>query len=269
MTGAVLFEHSHRIIAGTSGVLVWLTGLSYFLNSSRNRPQRILISFLMLLILVQSVFGGLTVLWRLPRWVSFTHFVLAQSTLLGMVLLSWSVDRGALYGESVGNSTALEGFDRGLVLVLFLLILGQVVLGGLVRHNGTFGEFVPSLWERGETVPLPCGSFPLCEPSWLQYMGDFYQVLYGVHRWAGYALAAGVAFLAWRIRKQRLRFVSHLAWIAAGLILVQVLLGELSVRSYLAAVPVTLHLAGGVLLMVTLVLIGLEIYRPRWLKSPT
>ena len=77
MTGGVFWEHLHRLVAGG---LVLLFGLSTWLAKTPTQDQpwifRACLAGLGLLI-VQSIFGGLTVIYRLPDLISTTHLGLA------------------------------------------------------------------------------------------------------------------------------------------------------------------------------------------------
>src|SRR3954447_1409624 len=71
MEGGVLIEHSHRLVASTVGLLtVLVAGWLY-----RRRERRLFRVALaaVALVVFQGLLGGITVLYRLPTWVSTTH----------------------------------------------------------------------------------------------------------------------------------------------------------------------------------------------------
>ncbi len=78
MEGGVLFEHGHRMVAAFVGLLTvvlavwaWILGV---------RPAiRWLATAAVFLVVIQGVLGGITVLYRLPLWVSVAHACLAQT----------------------------------------------------------------------------------------------------------------------------------------------------------------------------------------------
>ena len=77
MTGGVFWEHLHRLVAGG---LVLVFGLSTWLAKTATPDQpwifRACLAGLGLLV-IQSIFGGLTVIYRLPDLISTTHLGLA------------------------------------------------------------------------------------------------------------------------------------------------------------------------------------------------
>ncbi len=78
MTGGVFWEHLHRLVAGGL-ILMW--SLTTWIAWKELRAERPWIFNACLagigLLLVQSAFGGITVLFKLPTAVSTTHLALA------------------------------------------------------------------------------------------------------------------------------------------------------------------------------------------------
>ena len=77
MTGGVFWEHLHRLVAGGL-VLMFALGTWLAKRETSERPWIFRASLAGVgLLLVQSVFGGLTVIYQLPDLVSTTHLSLA------------------------------------------------------------------------------------------------------------------------------------------------------------------------------------------------
>src|SRR5438067_3295287 len=76
MEGGVFWEHLHRLVAGGL-ILMWL--LTGWLVRNEDAPRRIKRAWAggLALLVVQAVFGGVTVLLKLPPAVSTTHLGLA------------------------------------------------------------------------------------------------------------------------------------------------------------------------------------------------
>lgn len=254
MEGAVLYEHSHRIIAGLTGVLVWLTGIWSWFDPTINSAQRKLFGFSMVLIVVQALFGGLTVVWRLPDWVSTTHFILAQGTLACLVVLSWSVHRSKR-GRGDHDSTRFVGENhRWIGGVTLFLVAVQMVVGAWLRHIGS----------PGAPMDVTCDSFPLCEPSWVDFTTAYYYSYYVWHRILAVLVTISIVTMTWVFRdfRNRINRCYHLALICALTVLVQVFLGELTVRTFLGIMPSTVHLAGADIIFIALIIINLELWTP-------
>lgn len=262
ISSGVLFEHGHRLLAALTGLLILGTAVGVAGLEEAGTGQRLLGGGACVLVVVQALLGAATVIMGLPRWLSITHFVFAQFTLLAVLLLSWSLHR-----RRSDSGPSYPVWDRRLVLAGLLVSFGQMVLGAWLRYLGTRGQMVAGFWASSLEDVVPCGTYPLCPPRWLSGMLDFYRTIYLSHRVGGVVVLLTVVLLVVRFYRHRGRSPSThgLALLALGLVFVQVLVGELSVRSYLAPVPVTLHLAGAQLLLITLTLMYLRVRRPAWL----
>lgn len=188
------------------------------------------------LLLVQSVFGGLTVLFRLPDLVSTTHLSLAFLFLsLATVLAS-----ATGWADRVGTLSPETG--RGLragALTAAVLVFAQSVLGGLVRHTD---------------AGMACPDAPLCMGQVVPPLQNPLVVLHFFHRVLGVVAALAVVALAvWALRKEEAPGVRSWTLWAAALALLQVGLGFLSVLTGLAVVPVSLHTLIAASLLATLV----------------
>jgi len=259
MEGAVLLEHSHRLIAGITGIFVWLTGIWNGLASYRTRNQKWLYVSSMMLILIQAVVGGLTVLWKLPDWVSTTHFVLAQGTFAMMVILCWSVlEQTDVERRNRDGRILPEGYRWVGGVTLFLLCV-QMVVGAWLRHIGT----------SGAPFSFSCDRFPLCPPRWVEFTSQYFQHYYTWHRILGVLVTVSVVVMVWTFKdlKQRIPRCYRMSLMAVMAVFIQVMVGELLVRAYLAVTPVTLHLAIADFLFVVLILINLELHDPVSLRK--
>src|SRR5689334_15853122 len=77
MKGGVFFEHGHRMIAASVGLLT--TALAFLLWRFETRPSVRKLGLIAAgLVVVQGLFGGMTVLLRLPVAVSVAHACIAQ-----------------------------------------------------------------------------------------------------------------------------------------------------------------------------------------------
>jgi heme a synthase len=133
MVGGVKYEHGHRMIAGTVGLLTIL--LALWLWRSDERPWvRRLGGLAVLTVIAQAVLGGITVLFFLPAPISVAHACLAQLFFCITISLAlftrydWRWD--APRTEDAGSPT-LRQLTAGTTTAIFL----QLMLGAAFRHN--------------------------------------------------------------------------------------------------------------------------------------
>jgi heme a synthase len=125
MVGNIFWEHGHRMIAGTVGILTLLFTVLVYAIEKRHWMKR-LARISLGAVIIQALLGGLTVLYLLPAPISIFHACLGQSFFTLTVLMA--------YFLSPGFSGAREASSRlftGTASVVFL----QLILGATVRHT--------------------------------------------------------------------------------------------------------------------------------------
>jgi len=134
MVGGVKFEHGHRMIAGTVGLLTILLALWLWLKDSR-RWVKWLGGAAVLAVVAQAVLGGITVLFYLPVAISTSHATLAQiffcvtCSLAFFTRADWRWDEPKLEDASTLALPHLTAATTGAILV-------QLMLGAALRHSG-------------------------------------------------------------------------------------------------------------------------------------
>jgi cytochrome c oxidase assembly protein subunit 15 len=133
MEGGIFYEHGHRMVATTVGLLT--IGLTVWLW--RVEPRRWLRRLGLIAlgaVILQGLLGGMTVIFMLPKPVSISHACLAQlffsTTVAIAVFTSQSWKRGPFPVEDSG-----EPHLRWLALAAPACILAQVALGAAARHR--------------------------------------------------------------------------------------------------------------------------------------
>ena len=87
MVGGILYEHGHRMIAATVGLLTLILTL-WIGFSEKRRWVRLLAIAAFAAVVLQGILGGLTVLWQLPAAVSVAHAMLGQTFFVLVALLA-------------------------------------------------------------------------------------------------------------------------------------------------------------------------------------
>lgn len=222
----VYFEFIHRSLAGL--VAIFTFGLMIYFHAKKF-PKKALktIWFGILILLVQIVFGGLTVLKLLHFSVVTAHLVFGL-TFLSTLL--W------LYFQLFDESNQLEektpkSFHTVLLIVAAMLAL-QIIFGGLVSTN---------------YAGLTCEGFPLCN-------GELIPTLSGLvglqvkHRLWGYITAIAIfsfTQMIWRNRNQKWmnpQIVKYGIWLSA-LVLIQIGVGAANVLFQIPPIITVIHLA--------------------------
>jgi len=236
LVGGIFWEHLHRLVAGGL-ILMWLlTGWLMHVERALASVRRGWVAGLVLL-LVQAVFGGVTVLLSLPPAVSTAHLTLAFLFLGLAVVLA--VETSPLPSDAMGLSSPLRVTLCRWGTATSGLVLTQSVLGGLIRHLD---------------AGLACPDLPLCLGQLVPPLGQPLVALNFLHRVT--ALVTGIVVIATVLLVVRSPARGKLRLLAWGTILVlafQVALGLASVSSRLAVMPVSLHTLGAASLFVATV----------------
>jgi protoheme IX farnesyltransferase len=136
MRGAVLFEHGHRLLAASIGFLTLLTALAFQRFEGRRWLRRAAWGALGLVVL-QGLFGGITVLLKLKKPAfSVVHACLAQTFFsLTVALAAWS---SRAWEEAPARPPEPEGATPLHLagLLLFAALYAQLILGAVIRHTG-------------------------------------------------------------------------------------------------------------------------------------
>jgi heme o synthase len=136
-----------------------------------------------------------------------------------------------------------------------ILALGLIVLGGVVRITGS---------------GMGCGDhWPLCDGEWFPPL-DLPTLIEIGHRWAAALVSVfvfAVALVAWR-RHRAEPALRNPALLGAGLLVIQVLLGAVTVKLALPPWVIITHLANAMLLLATLMVVALRAGAPEGPAMP-
>src|SRR5690348_10770308 len=242
MVGNLFWEHGHRMVATTVGMLTVGLMVYTLVKEKRNWVRKLSIVALAGVI-AQGLLGGLTVKLMLPLAVSAAHATLAQlffSTTVSLAVFtsrSWMEARTLLAEEK--ELLPLRYLCTAALVTIFL----QLILGATLRHSATWDQHLP--------VELI-----------LAHVGGAFAV----------TLALGSAALTTLRRHRGEKFLTRPALIALSLLLVQLFLG---VATYLVRqaspndpqplnpmISVTVaHVACGALVFVSTIVLTLRTYR--------
>lgn len=142
MVGNLFWEHGHRLIASSVGLLTIALNL-YLYKSEPRRWVRRLGLVALFLVIAQGLLGGLTVKLLLPLWVSSAHATLAQIFFCTMVSLSVFTSPGWIRQRTLVEENGKIPL-RHLSATAGVAILAQLVLGATLRHSATWDQHLPT-----------------------------------------------------------------------------------------------------------------------------
>jgi len=135
MVGGVMFEHGHRMIAGTVGILMIILAVALWIKDSR-RWVKWVGGAAVLAVLAQALLGGITVLFYLPVAISTSHATLGQiffclaASLAFFTRADWRWDETKLEDASTPALHHLAAATTGVIIL-------QLLLGAVYRHHGS------------------------------------------------------------------------------------------------------------------------------------
>jgi cytochrome c oxidase assembly protein subunit 15 len=230
MVGGVFYEHGHRMVATTVGILtvilvVWL---------ARREPRAWVrrVGYLALAAVVaQGVLGGMTVIFLLPTAVSVAHACLAQTFFCLVVTLAVVTSPKWRDGTVAAPSAAARAgaWTVGAVFV-------QLAIGAVMRHD-----------KAGLAIP----DFPLAFGKLVPPITSFAVGIHFAHRvWALVVAALVIGCLVAGLRSRR-PGIARTGVLLAAIVAVQIALGAATVLTKKAVPVATAHVATGALLLGT------------------
>ncbi len=246
--GGIFFEHTHRLIASTVGILTLILAAWLWVQEPR-RWVRNLGLIAVGAVILQGVLGGLRVT-MLKDEIGIFHACLAQAFFGVLVIVALVTSRS---WEMEARASKTTRYLRGITLITTALIYVQLALGATMRHQHrdlsitdfppAYGQWLPDTGPAAiAKINLKRDMLGLSDVSaaqiWLQM----------AHRFGALLVAIGViAFflVANRDTVPRMRKLGF-AWLFV--VAVQISLGAWTIWSNKAADVATAHVAVGAIL---------------------
>ncbi|MBN8549568.1 MAG: COX15/CtaA family protein [Deltaproteobacteria bacterium] len=263
--GPIFYEHVHRLVASGIGMLTVILTI-WICRVEKRRWVKVLSLCSLGAVILQGLLGGLTVLLQLPDAVSVAHGMLAQTFFCMIIVLAYSQSdelRHRLLSREGASDTSLFRFS----LLVWGVIYLQLFFGAVMRHSSS-GLAVPDF-------PTMGGQWlPTFSAEMLVYINQLreainyapvtmQQVVYHVvHRGGAVLVVAVVAALLIKTLKSakaspQLRSTARS--LAIGVVL-QFLLGVLTVLSIRQPYLASIHVMVGALLLGEAVMAALRSY---------
>jgi cytochrome c oxidase assembly protein subunit 15 len=241
MVGNLFWEHGHRMVATTVGMLTIVLTIWILMKEKRSWVRKLGV-FALLAVIAQGLLGGLTVKLMLPLAVSTAHATLAQLFFCTTVSLAVFTSRSWMEARpipEVKGSLSLNYLCSTALVTIFL----QLILGATLRHSATWDKHLPT-----ELI--------------LAHIGGAVTVTIGL----------GSAAIATLRRYKDEKFLTRPAMVALSLLGVQLCLGVAAFMTRLASpndpqplnpmIGITVaHVACGALVFVSTIVLTLRTYR--------
>ena len=247
MVGNVRFEHGHRMVATTVGILTIV--LAIWLQRRETRPHVRRLGWLALAaVVLQGLLGGLTVLLLLPPAVSVAHACLGQTFFCITVAIALLTSAGWRQAPPPVPAPAPGLSLRHVAVVSTAAVFLQLVLGALMRHTGA-----------GLAIP----DFPLAFGRVVPSFASAGIAIHFAHRVGGVVVAlcvATTAAVALRSHREQPLLLGP-AVVLPCLVVAQIVLGGYTVWSAKAVLPTTLHVLNGAVILATSLVLALRSFR--------
>jgi cytochrome c oxidase assembly protein subunit 15 len=263
--GGILYEHTHRLMASVVGLLSIILTIVAWITESR-RWVRWLCTGILGMVIFQGVLGGLRVI-LVKLDLAIVHACVAQAffcmaTLTVIVTSRWWLAADDLSGVAPGRKLIR------LAIVTFCMIYAQLIIGAMMRH-----------YQAGLAIP----DLPLAYGKWLPPMNQtdldaanhlrawnlnlppvtLSQIwLHFGHRIGALLVTIHVCLLVLaNLRRHRRADLQIPAMVLAGLLVIQITLGILTVYFRKPADVASAHVAVGALVLATTFLIAVRAMR--------
>ena len=246
MQGGVLYEHGHRMIAGTVALMTLGLAIWAWRRESRRFVRNLaLIAFG--LVIVQAVLGGLTVLLLLPLAIAVSHAATAQAffcLIVALALFTNPAWQTLPTVKSAGERPRLPLLAAVTTAVIYL----QILIGAVMRHMGA-----------GLAIP----DFPLAFGKVLPPLESLPEQVNFAHRVGAIVVSVCVCWTSIQVLRCYRQDSSLRRPAVAMLVLLalQITLGAMTILSGRAVIPTTSHVAVGAAILATSLALTLRAYR--------
>ena len=267
MVGGIFYEHGHRIVATIVGFFtmiqaIWL-GFSY-----EPKWLKKLGYFVLATVILQGLFGGITVLFFLPPPVSILHGILAQTFFIMTIVLA--------YGLSIERTKRVEkkwpkGLQKGAIIIGGSIYI-QLILGALMRHTGS-GMAIPDFPTMGG-VWIPTFSDNMINninailfDLNLDMVSRNQVMIHFIHRFGAAVVTGAIGYYVFRYHSflKRHQLPNMTLWLMVIIVIIQITLGVATVLSERSPYIASFHVVTGAVLLGLCTLFILRINPVKWM----
>ena len=271
MVGGIFYEHGHRMLATIIGFFTLLQAIWISFSDLPFWLKRL--GFIALVtVILQGMFGGITVLFYLPPAVSMIHGVLAQTFFIITIIIAYSLSNERYKREDIGyNKNIRKG---SLLLISFVYI--QLILGALMRHTAS-GLAIPDFPTMGGLwFPTFSESMinninvELFDMDW-ELVSKTQVVIHFIHRLGALIVSAfiGYFFFKNKLVIKKNKTLNRTKWSIILILVIQVSLGVLTILSEKEPFIASFHVVNGAALLGISILLVLRVHPlefSKWIK---
>lgn len=243
--GGIFYEHSHRLIASTVGLLTVVLAVWLWRTDDRGWMKKLGWTALGAVVL-QGVLGGITVLYFLPTPVSTAHAGLAEIFFCLTVAIALFTSPEWTRDTDLADDRTLRRAATAASAIIYF----QILVGATMRHSGAglaipdfpfmFGGLLPDRWSPGIVIHFAHRVGALIVTS----------------------LVLATSAHVWYHHGKR-RELTRPASLLVALVAVQVTLGAATVLSGLNVWINSFHVVCGALVLATSLVLTLRAWHPR------
>lgn len=248
--GGIFYEHTHRLIASTVGLLMVVLAI-WLWRAEPRRWVRRLGYIALAAVVTQGILGGITVLWYLPDPISIAHASLAEIVFSLTVAIALVESPGWKRGYAERGAPPDDRLLQKLSVAMVAMVYLQILMGATMRHTNA-GLAIPDF-------PLAFGH--LIPPHW-----DPKIAIHFAHRVGALCVTAFVIATAGHVFHHHgsRRELVRPSILLLVLVAVQITFGALTVLSHKQPLIKSLHVVTGASVLVTTVVLALRTHRARF-----
>ena len=254
MVGGIFYEHGHRMIATIVGFMTLMLTIIVYMSNNELWLKK-LTFYALGLVIVQGLFGGLTVLLFLPAYISIIHAILAQTFFVLIIFITYSlsiVDKQKLNDHYAKNISNLKNPAYFVALSIYI----QLIIGAIMRHTES-GLAIPDFPLSGGYI-IPLFNQSMIESiqsmhfdAGLQFVELYQIIIHFLHRLGALIVTFSIGYLSWRLTQLKLEFskIHKLTLLIICLLIVQVYLGAMTIWSVKHPLITSIHVLNGAMIL--------------------
>jgi cytochrome c oxidase assembly protein subunit 15 len=253
MIGGIFYEHGHRMIATIVGLMTLILAFTIYYTDHRLWLKKTAF-FALGLVIIQGLFGGLTVLLFLPTPVSVIHALLAQTFLMVTIFISYGLSKERA-NRMLNESTDYKVLRFPTYLVTGLIFI-QLIIGALMRHTES-GLAIPDFPLSGGYI-IPTFNQEMLNTiqsmqfeSGLPFVTLSQIIIHYFHRMGALSVAISIGWLTLKIIQSEIsnERIYRLAGYLITLLIIQITLGAFTIWSVKEPFITSIHVVNGAVIL--------------------